>query len=960
VRVARFILTVFIFVMRTTAASTDRAHPLTWFEATDNPSRFIARTPSYRIEVTSRGFKMPGGLEMRLEGAAQVEGSLASERPISISWLALEPSQRRRVEGSAETRFHNIRPGIDLHYHYDRGLLEYDLLLAPRASLTPVRIESNGDITLLADGSLRIRRGAEEIDKRAPVAWQQVADQRQTVAVRYQHCGPGICFALGPHDSSKSLVIDPVISFATYFGTTSPDSVSASATDKNGNLYIAGSTDVTTFPFMQPSLPEFTPTTSGNYLAKFSLGGQLVFAALLPLQAIQAIAIDAAGSTYALSAHLDIAGQSTLPGPSWIPTSVNGSQVLLKINAPGNDLIYATFTPGTAGAMLPTPTGELYLAGNFTSPPSKAFSGTLLKVSSGGTEALVSAHLETPLDVPTALAYDPAGNVIVGGMSASTAARSANAFQPRSRTRVEFGSRDGGQTWTPVSPDLRTTSVWQDQAVAGRIWAWSSASGSLLASTDFGATWKTQADFRPASHRRVPRFNAIPAVVNLVTVPGHPDLLFLVTANGTRRSTDAGKTWTTIRTGFELALAVDPHNTNNLLAQEIYDLVLSRDGGKTWTGLPFQRLSVTTSFAVVPGSNPTQVLLSEYNYGLLRFDFGSGNVATVSSSLFCLEVVPSTMSGVVYLEVAAFSGQSLFRVDNGQTLTPLGSAGPRLFSAANIVPDPVNSNVLYVATYPIPMKSSDGGQTWQPLGQLPAPATDSGTALLVNPSDTSQLLVFRPPNGNAFLTIFKPDLSGIVASTWLGGDGDETVTALTTGTDRLITVSGTTTSTDIAQTYGGTHADGSTDTRSGQNDIYLARLTPDLSTKTAFRLLGGNNYESGSAVHDIQGNILVGGFTYSSDFPVVGQPLGTATQSTTAPNWFFTSLDSNLNSLYSSFLNLGNSSMADFSRPGPTPDGRVWIAGDTQATNLPTTPGAPYARPQGFEDIYIMLFDWRK
>lgn len=957
---APFALTVLVVAMPALAESIDRAHPLAWFEATDNPTRLIARTPSHRIEVTSRGFTMPGGLELRLSGAAQRNGSLDAGRPISISWLALDRSQRRRIEGSAEARFHNIRPGIDLNYHYEQGLLEYDLLLDPGASVKPIRIESNGDITLLPNGSLRIRRGTEEIEKRAPLAWQQLDGRRQAIGVRYQRCGPGICFALGAYDSRKPLVIDPVISFATYYGTPSADYVSASATDREGNLYIAGSTDVTKFPFTQPSLPEFTTGYGGNYLAKFSLSGQLVFAALLPLASVQTIAIDAAGSTYVLSSSQDLGAQSTLPGPSWIATPVYGSQVLLKINAPGNDLIYATFTPGAVGAMLPTSAGELYLAGYFARGSSNVYKETLLKLSSGGTKPLVSSNLQTPVDVASALAYDPSGNVIVGGTSSSTATRSSIALQRLSNSHVEFRSGDGGKTWTSVSPDLRTTSVWQDQAVPGRIWTWNTASGALLASTDFGATWTTQAQFRDASHRWVARFSPVPQATGLVTVPHNPDLLFLLTGNEIRRSSNGGRTWSTISIGWAPTLAVDPNNTNNLLVQDLTGLVQSHDGGKTWSSVPYYgqgQFGYSPSFAVVPGSSPTQVLLCEGFGGLLRFDFGTVAPALVSSSN-CLGVAPSPVrSGTVYMAANGSSGLSISRVDNGQTVTALGSAGVGYVSNVDIVPDPVKSNVLYVAKYPIPERSSDGGQTWQPLGVIPAAAY--GTTLLVNPLDTAELLLFRSLNGNAFLTTFAPDLSTIIASTWLGGNGDETVTGLTSGPDSLITVSGTTTSTDIAQIYGGTHADGATDTRSGQNDLYLARLTPDLSTKSAFRLLGGNNYEFGSAVQDVQGNVLVGGYTYSRDFPLAGQPMGAATPSTTAPSWFFTSLDSNLNMLYSSFLNLGNSPTTEFSTPGLTPDGRVWIAGDTQATNLPTTPGAPYARPLGYEDIYLMLFDWR-
>ena len=420
-------------------------------------------------------------------------------------------------------------------------------------------------------------------------------------------------------------------------------------------------------------------------------------------------------------------------------------------------------------------------------------------------------------------------------------------------------------------------------------------------------------------------------------------------------------TWSIINSGYNLALAVDPNNINNLLVQSIDNLAASSDGGKTWTALPYYgQITFSPSFAIVPGSSPTRVLLCEGYSGVLRFDFGTNAPAPVSTS-YCLGLAPSPiLSGVVYLETSGLTGISVSEVDNGQTVTALGSTATGYsFSGLDLVPDPTNSSVLYIASSPVPERSSDGGKTWQPLGMVPAPSAYYSSILLVNPLDTTQLLLFRPLSGNAFLTSFTPDLKSIVASTWLGGNGDESVTGLASGSDGLITVSGITTSTDIAQIYGSTHADGTTDTRSGPNDLYIARLTANLSTKSAFRLLGGNGYDSGSAIPDFQGNVLVGGYTYSTDFPVAGQSMSSAMPSATTPNWFFTSLDSDLNLLYSSFLNLGNSpATAAFTAPGPTPDGRVWIAGDTQATNLPTTPGAPDPQPLGYSDIYLMLFNW--
>ena len=51
-----------------------------------------------------------------------------------------------------------------------------------------------------------------------------------------------VAFAVGKYDHSQPLVIDPVLSFSTYFGGTAGDTAWAVAVDTNGIVYIAGQT----------------------------------------------------------------------------------------------------------------------------------------------------------------------------------------------------------------------------------------------------------------------------------------------------------------------------------------------------------------------------------------------------------------------------------------------------------------------------------------------------------------------------------------------------------------------------------------------------------------------------------------------------------------------------------------------------------------------------------------------
>jgi photosystem II stability/assembly factor-like uncharacterized protein len=716
----------------------------------------------------------------------------------------------------------------------------------------------------------------------------------------------------------------------------------------SGNLYIGGTTDASSFPFSAPAPPEL-PGGSGQgagFVAKFSVSGQLVYAVDLAANSVQKLAIDTDGSLYVVSSSNYGTGAIS---PAWYlkPPSGTLSSLLLKLNAPGNDLIYATFTPGTVAALLPGPWGNVYLAGNFQLKNARAASEKIVELSSAGTEALAITNLETPLDSPTALALDPAGNVIVGGSSSSTAPRMNGALQQNQNSRAEFASNDGGQTWAPAASEIRTNTVYQDQAVSGRLWA--ILNNQLFSSTDFGKSWQARASF--GSNVQIEGFQ---------TVPGNPDLLFVLAASGLLKTGDGGVTWSAINIGYVGALAIDPNDTNNMLLQGFFQLLQTRDGGKTLAPVftsPQLRLSPTPVFAVIPGMSPYAFVV-EGGAGVFQYNFATGLLAEVSNipvaNPFFVAADP-VHAGEAYFAGFGATGFVVYSTAQGTLGTVPGGYS---VGAPLVVPDPVDVNVLYVWNGYGYLKTADGGKTWQPLALPSSP--NQTVALLINPQQNNQLLFFRSAAGNAFLTSFAPDLSGINASTYLGGDGDESLSSIAAGPDGLIAVMGTTSSLDIGRIYGGKHADGTTDQRSGFNDIFAARLTPDLSTKQAFRLVGGSGQESGTFAQDSTGNIVMGGYSSSPDFPTAGQALGAPPKDTSSSLPFFAAFDLNLNILYSSFLNMGNASGGEFGAPDPTPDGRVWIAGDTQSTNLPATSGAPFPHPIGYEDIYIMLLDWRK
>jgi len=170
--------------------------------------------------------------------------------------------------------------------------------------------------------------------------------------------------------------------------------------------------------------------------------------------------------------------------------------------------------------------------------------------------------------------------------------------------RGVFRTTDGGKTWTkalsvdektgcgelaldPHNPDRLIAGMWQF-----RRWPWFFKSGgpgsAMYTTADGGATW-----------RKLQEEDGLPAGelgrMGIAFAPSEPGLVYaLVEAKKSAllRSTDAGRTWSTVSDRDNIAarpfyfddIRVDPTDSRRLYSLH-YTVDISEDGGKSWSGL---------------------------------------------------------------------------------------------------------------------------------------------------------------------------------------------------------------------------------------------------------------------------------------------------------------------------------------------------------------------------------------
>jgi len=148
-------------------------------------------------------------------------------------------------------------------------------------------------------------------------------------------------------DSSKTLVIDPVLVYSTYLGGTGTDQPVGLTVDASGNVYVAGYTDSADFPLA--AIGSLAGNTDHVFVAKIdATGSNLIYADYIGgnnADYAVSLALDSAnevyvtGSTQSSNFPAVNAYQSQQPGPY--------TGFVSRISADGSALLYSTYLGGS-------------------------------------------------------------------------------------------------------------------------------------------------------------------------------------------------------------------------------------------------------------------------------------------------------------------------------------------------------------------------------------------------------------------------------------------------------------------------------------------------------------------------------------------------------------------------------------------------------------------------------------
>jgi len=228
-----------------------------------------------------------GLVRMKLIGANN-KAKIGGENQLqgkSNYFIGNDPKRwRTNVPRFGAVRYAGIYPGIDLLYYGARpGQLEYDLVVSPGADPSLIQLQFEGaEHTWINEAGELVLEMAHgaQVVQRAPIVYQETNGVRATVSGKYILNGKTVSFVIGNYDRSKPLVIDPQLVYSTYYGGSSLDAANGIVIDRVGNAYIAGDTASTDLPMS--SLIQPLSSSRDAFVMKLNAdGSDIVYATYL-------------------------------------------------------------------------------------------------------------------------------------------------------------------------------------------------------------------------------------------------------------------------------------------------------------------------------------------------------------------------------------------------------------------------------------------------------------------------------------------------------------------------------------------------------------------------------------------------------------------------------------------------------------------------------------------------------
>lgn len=264
--------------------------------------------------------------------------------------------------------FSNLYDNINILYYSAYGQVKYDFIVKPNGNSSAIKMKFNGAFsTRIEKGHLVIETNVGKVIEQSPYAFQLINGKEVQVACHYALENDVLSFIFpSGYDSTKELVIDPVLTFSTFTGSSASNFGCTATYDDAGNMYVGGTVFGVGYPTTTGAFQ--SAYAGGNIdmgISKFSSNGtNLIYSTYIggsnneiphslvvnSLNQLLILGTSGSGNYPTISGNYQTTFKGgpvlNLGGGYGFNYSLGCDMVITKLAASGNSLLASTFVGG--------------------------------------------------------------------------------------------------------------------------------------------------------------------------------------------------------------------------------------------------------------------------------------------------------------------------------------------------------------------------------------------------------------------------------------------------------------------------------------------------------------------------------------------------------------------------------------------------------------------------------------
>lgn len=267
-------------------------------------------------------------------------------------------------------RYKNVYPKIDLEYYQENGQLKYNWVVMPGGDPQKIAWQYEGANSVsLSENTITISTSVGNIAEYIPNTYTLRNGIKTPVKAQFVQKGNTFLFSIDNYDKTDTLVIDPVVVFASFTGSISDNWGFTATYDNQGNLYGGGIVFSNGYPTTTGAFQTSHNNPTGNVyridigISKFNAtGNNLLYSTYIGgngQDQPHSLFVDTGGNLFIFGST----GSSNFPvTPGAYSTNfsggnfygfsvydfVNGSDVFVaKLNATGTNMLACTYLGGS-------------------------------------------------------------------------------------------------------------------------------------------------------------------------------------------------------------------------------------------------------------------------------------------------------------------------------------------------------------------------------------------------------------------------------------------------------------------------------------------------------------------------------------------------------------------------------------------------------------------------------------